>query len=552
MTTVSRKRRPNSLQPFCYQPLNLNKPSLRLIEVLHVGGNGVLVCELRHAETTEEYIALSYMWGPEIPYHDIKLVERGTNRKGLFRVRSNLYGFLLRAASSEVGTSFWIDAICINQQNVQERNHQVRQMGSIYRNASEVRIWLGEDLPTGEILSAMSTISHKGDLRVIDLFDKQLCPVEFRATFQAEKRAGLLKNEYWSRTWIVQEVMLAARITVQSAHGKTSWSNLAGLYTPHYDEQSPFMQKLVGHWRAGDNLDISDIPRQYPINFLLSNFGETKCADSRDHLYSLLALVVDGDKLEVDYTETPAQLLVRATKTLKLDAGDLRPLLPALNFDAKSLFAESGIHESELWKTQKVLSQIRDVLNTKRVFPACLAVAAGQCEWSKTGHGTPCAMCCEANNTICDMPECLQGWQAEARRLIEVEDQVTGAFSVRYRSYFKEWLCSIWPDFLAGPHTLSDDHCEQCFACGTKKRIQERSDEWRNMERSLQESRTGHRLPSLDNWLAVRSGPNLRMRRAGRPLALGSPPPEGPKLAAEATAAWAELFKGTARVEGWK
>lgn len=40
--------------------------------------------------------------------------------------------------------TFWIDAICIDQNNTIERNHQVELMGQIYRNASRVRVWLGD------------------------------------------------------------------------------------------------------------------------------------------------------------------------------------------------------------------------------------------------------------------------------------------------------------------------------------------------------------------------------------------------------------------------
>lgn len=250
---------PIDQQSFCHKPLDTTKPSLRLLEISHIDLDGILTCNIKHAEITDQYTALSYMWGPGTPCHDIALIDHPTGRKGRFKIRSNLYNFLLRAVCTEVGKPFWTDAICIDQSNIRERNHQVGQMGSIYRNASKVRVWLGKDAATGEILSAMTEASHKGDLRIVDLLDEQLCPPEFRARFQPEKRRKLLRNEYWSRTWIVQEIILAARIIIQSAEGKTSWSNLAGLYAPQHDEQSPYMQRLLGHWRAGDNLDISPI-----------------------------------------------------------------------------------------------------------------------------------------------------------------------------------------------------------------------------------------------------------------------------------------------------
>lgn len=73
-------------------------------------------------------------------------------------------------------------------------------MSTVYRSASEVRVWLGEDPAIGEMLSITSTVSSRGDLRIKDLFDAQLCPQEVFTCFSMEKRADLLKNEYWSRT----------------------------------------------------------------------------------------------------------------------------------------------------------------------------------------------------------------------------------------------------------------------------------------------------------------------------------------------------------------
>lgn len=108
------------------------------------------------------------------------------------------------------------------------------------------------------------------------------------------------------------------------------------------------MQRLVGDWRAGNDLAISHDSRQYPLIAVVDAFRKTRCTDVRDRNYAFLALVVGGSRLEVDYAETLARLLVRATNTFKLDADEIVPLLLALKLDAKSLFLESGIRGSEL------------------------------------------------------------------------------------------------------------------------------------------------------------------------------------------------------------
>ncbi|KAF1915963.1 heterokaryon incompatibility protein-domain-containing protein [Ampelomyces quisqualis] len=108
---------------------------------------GVLQCEL----TTHDfagapeigYNALSYQCGPGgLPCFWIRIDD------GCYQVRHNLYHFLYVAHSKilshdDFGGSIWIDTVCIDQENLSERGHQVKQMGDIYSRAKTVLMWLG-------------------------------------------------------------------------------------------------------------------------------------------------------------------------------------------------------------------------------------------------------------------------------------------------------------------------------------------------------------------------------------------------------------------------
>ncbi|KAF1974835.1 heterokaryon incompatibility, partial [Bimuria novae-zelandiae CBS 107.79] len=85
------------------------------------------------------YTCLSYVWGKSYDEHfEILIEEPDYHRSGTFSVRRNLNDFLEVARIKHHSISLWIDAICIDQDNNQERNHQVEQMGEIYRNATRV------------------------------------------------------------------------------------------------------------------------------------------------------------------------------------------------------------------------------------------------------------------------------------------------------------------------------------------------------------------------------------------------------------------------------
>lgn len=123
---------------FTHQPLT-NNPNLRNLEVLPGTQDEPIRCKLRSVVLGAEYVAVSYRWGDRKDLHRI-----GVNGKD-FRVTCNLWTFLATMRMRKNPSSFWIDAVSINQSDVDERNAQVSMMDKIYASASQVLVWLGPD-----------------------------------------------------------------------------------------------------------------------------------------------------------------------------------------------------------------------------------------------------------------------------------------------------------------------------------------------------------------------------------------------------------------------
>jgi hypothetical protein len=126
---------------FTYAPLPEGGDTFRLLRILpslHIESQ--IRCELFVASIKKyenKHIAGSYVWGRPEPSCSILL--NGTP----FTVRQNLWHFL-RACRSKFKTRLmWIDAICINQSDIQERSAQVQEMKRIYSGARCVYSWLG-------------------------------------------------------------------------------------------------------------------------------------------------------------------------------------------------------------------------------------------------------------------------------------------------------------------------------------------------------------------------------------------------------------------------
>ena len=137
---------------FKHSPLNLTKPSVRLLKLLKQDPDDQIRLSLRHAslEDGTPYSALSYEWGsPKDLTFEIVL------NNEIFKVRKNLFDCLSCLSKQVVGSEsfeLWIDAICIDQDHMKERNHQVQQMRQIYEGAERVVIWLGPAYSNSEQL----------------------------------------------------------------------------------------------------------------------------------------------------------------------------------------------------------------------------------------------------------------------------------------------------------------------------------------------------------------------------------------------------------------
>ena len=128
---------------YIYSPLNFTKKQLRLVTLLPGSRGTPIECELAAPSLIRQSLqceALSYEWGsPNGPKMEIVL------QKTRFEVRDNLWLALHCLRSESESRQLWIDAICINQNDTSERNHQVGLMGDIYRNASRVMVWLDRE-----------------------------------------------------------------------------------------------------------------------------------------------------------------------------------------------------------------------------------------------------------------------------------------------------------------------------------------------------------------------------------------------------------------------
>lgn len=128
-----------------YEWLASPASSIRLLTFNSLHDTSLIDCTLKpyHLESCPRYVALSYEWGEVVPQVEIMI----SGVSSLIRHNLSLFLRVLQAKMKRKTLShdlcLWIDAICIDQEDVSERNAQVSIMGQIYQRADSVLAWLG-------------------------------------------------------------------------------------------------------------------------------------------------------------------------------------------------------------------------------------------------------------------------------------------------------------------------------------------------------------------------------------------------------------------------
>lgn len=294
---------------FSYEALDLAQKNIRVIQI-KPACTEIVQCQLRVFPLDDaQYVCLSYAWGDDPPIY--KTLVNGK----LFKVRKNLISFLTVARKLEVKEWLWIDAVCIDQGDVPERNHQVQHMGEIYRRAKHVILYPG--IISNLAGTAIKSISHWYDdeytAKSLPLFRRsrrRISSALFRPLF-ASSLSRLLQMDYWKRLWIVQELSLAHRIHVVLGNKTISWDKLARIGPVSLDGMEGQIPPV---WSFLRDREVEPRTQYYPkyqsFMVIADYFRSYKCRDVRDRVYGLLSITDHDQSLKVDYGITVGTLFL--------------------------------------------------------------------------------------------------------------------------------------------------------------------------------------------------------------------------------------------------
>ncbi|KAI1746155.1 heterokaryon incompatibility protein-domain-containing protein [Xylaria scruposa] len=364
-----------SLQPYRYQPLPASAQTRILVLEPSLDASAPLLCRIKEfkVQSDEEFQALSYTWGE--PNFTERLIIDSTS---FISITPNLRDALRRFRFSFKPRHLWVDAICINQHDEEEKGKQIPFMSVIYRSASAVLVWLG-NYPT----QAACLASIKAYAR---LLDRELSPGS-RVGRQEHSEllmsiSSLVQLPWFSRRWIVQEAVLNPDVLLCCCDEELSWVRLASclgmINNPPPDARSLHtLLAMVSLWKRW--VFNSDVARNGGIFDLLEAFDHFQCFDDRDRLFALGGLATDLGvganslpgllPLQVDYTITAELLYARFGRDVLEFTGD-----PMKHQLLRSSLARCNDGQSDLpsWVPDWRLSAIRKPFFRYEVYNSLL------------------------------------------------------------------------------------------------------------------------------------------------------------------------------------
>ncbi|KAH7926181.1 HET-domain-containing protein, partial [Leucogyrophana mollusca] len=279
--------------------------SFRLLTILPSSPSdpSLISCQLstHPLSSAPPYTALSYTWGS---HRNPLPVQLGNN---CFPVRQNLHQALTHIRINAKGNpvTLWADAICINQDDPDERTDQVRQMHTIYTNASDVLVWLGPSSPDSsaaldfvlELPDLLTEAKRAGSAKS----QKVLNDPSLQDRWHALGR--LLTRPWWRRVWIIQEISLARSARLLVGTHSIPWSSMYALLSElkHswqwalHTKTEPDVATIIR--LASTSRSIFDIAPSLAAHGHTADLGALlkithlfKSTDPRDKIYALLGL----------------------------------------------------------------------------------------------------------------------------------------------------------------------------------------------------------------------------------------------------------------------
>ncbi|OAL50739.1 hypothetical protein IQ07DRAFT_680093 [Pyrenochaeta sp. DS3sAY3a] len=320
---------------FSYAKLSPN--NVRLLELLPGSNDEPLRGVVFHAplEDMGYYRALSYSWGTTCH------TERLWTPAGILSITPNLKMALHTIRQKQEPMILWVDRVCINQEDADEKATQIRLLPHIFQRATSVLAFAGDGPEIERAIETLMQIRAKGAVKtwpkglppVPPSWSTRTVPGREDPVWQDIQR--FFTNPWFHRAWVVQEVVLAASVRIVCRKWVVDWNDLYSA-TQTIDRE----YRLLGGVSASDvcpwefflelaqHREWEARQTRWALINLLESFRYLGSTLTRDRFFALLGISSDGvdSGFQPDYT-SPLEVVVKRYAAVFIKQGKVLQLL---------------------------------------------------------------------------------------------------------------------------------------------------------------------------------------------------------------------------------
>ncbi|KAJ4308054.1 hypothetical protein N0V94_009513 [Neodidymelliopsis sp. IMI 364377] len=289
-----------------------------------------------HGANFPAFTAVSYEWGPN---SDIRPFNLRVGDKQL-AVTESAYRVVCGLAPESGDQYIWCDFICINQSDWDERASQVKMMGDIYANAAKVTVFLNTasavDYDVCDLASHhLQKVNRSLELPQWDMtrqwtrFNK--IKIHENGSLGWQALAKIFERQYWSRAWVVQEIVLAKQLVVIFGDNEFSWDELVRFVEAFEDRGNDGSLDVTGSLLRGVDVPFAQIMMLLNVSRIRDYFHRCEglglrdimsygprfnASDPRDNIFAFQGLCSEDVPLSMqpDYRIRPIDLYINSVR----------------------------------------------------------------------------------------------------------------------------------------------------------------------------------------------------------------------------------------------
>ncbi|KAE9364625.1 HET-domain-containing protein [Stipitochalara longipes BDJ] len=349
-----------------YSPLVAENNEIRLIKLLPRSEDAATMANDQQSEMLEfimehkslndarqvsgalgkfEYVALSYFWGS---WEDSQLISVNGQ---ITHMTKNLHDYLQMLSKQLRPPWIWVDALCINQKDIDERSFQVKRMRSIYERGFVVHAWVGassKDSSSG--IQFLKSIYEKGRTIVEDSRREEL------HLWLNERPVGswcalfrFCNRPYWTRLWIIQEMTLNKNLSIICGECVIDWDILStaiillgvdptGLHLRCQHDCEALGISSIPTDSISTLLRLMGIRKSYgeaehKLGRVLSTIRASEQTEVKDRVYGALSMIspLISSRIEPNYRLSVSEIFIDFAKACIATTGSLEILRQARN-----------------------------------------------------------------------------------------------------------------------------------------------------------------------------------------------------------------------------